>query len=73
MLNLELLFNAKFGTFVCVMVKIYNNMHERYGGVESEKTAVYEEGHSSESITNAGNSTGAPVDSESSDTSLRLG
>ncbi|KAL0773979.1 hypothetical protein Bca101_039130 [Brassica carinata] len=53
--------------------QIYNNMHERYGGVESEKTAVYEEGHSSESITNAGNSTGAPVDSESSDTSLRLG
>ncbi|KAG5401316.1 hypothetical protein IGI04_015923 [Brassica rapa subsp. trilocularis] len=53
--------------------QIYNNMHERYGGVESEKTAVYEEGQSSESITNAGNSTGAPVDSESSDTSLRLG
>ncbi|CAL9233499.1 unnamed protein product [Arabidopsis halleri] len=45
-----------------------------YGGTaESENAAVYEEGHSSESITNAGNSTGAPVDSESSDTSLRLG
>ncbi|CAN7063317.1 unnamed protein product [Brassica oleracea var. botrytis] len=53
--------------------QIYNNVHERYGGGESENTAVYEEGHSSESITNAGNSTGAPVDSESSDISLRLG
>ncbi|WZZ18487.1 hypothetical protein YC2023_111576 [Brassica napus] len=53
--------------------QIYNNVHERYGGCESENIAVYEEGHSSESITNAGNSTGAPVDSESSDISLRLG
>ncbi|XP_033134504.1 MADS-box protein SVP isoform X1 [Brassica rapa] len=53
--------------------QIYNNVHERYGGGESENIAVYEEGHSSESITNAGNSTGAPVDSESSDISLRLG
>uniref|UniRef100_A0AB38ZF26 Short vegetative phase n=1 Tax=Brassica juncea TaxID=3707 RepID=A0AB38ZF26_BRAJU len=53
--------------------QIYNNVHERYGGGESENTAVYEEGQSSESITNAGNSTGAPVDSESSDISLRLG
>nr|AFG73587.1 short vegetative phase protein [Brassica napus] len=53
--------------------QIYNNVHERYGGGESENIAVYEEGHSSESITNAGNSTGAPVDSENSDISLRLG
>ncbi|KAG2298624.1 hypothetical protein Bca52824_035096 [Brassica carinata] len=53
--------------------QIYNNVHERYGGGESENTAVYEEGQSSESITNAGNSSGAPVDSESSDISLRLG
>uniref|UniRef100_A0AB38ZF25 Short vegetative phase n=1 Tax=Brassica juncea TaxID=3707 RepID=A0AB38ZF25_BRAJU len=41
--------------------QIYNNMHERYGGVESENITVYEEGQSSESITNVGNSTGAPV------------
>ncbi|CAN8283906.1 unnamed protein product [Cochlearia groenlandica] len=50
-----------------------NNVNERNGCVDSENTAVCEEGDSSESITNAGNSTGAPVDSESSDTSLRLG
>ncbi|CAH8337272.1 unnamed protein product [Eruca vesicaria subsp. sativa] len=59
--------NERLGKQIC------NNMHERYGGVESENTVLYEEGHSSESITNVGNSTGAPVDSESSDTSLRLG
>ncbi|XP_010472243.1 PREDICTED: MADS-box protein SVP-like [Camelina sativa] len=51
-------------------MQIYNNVHES-GVDEVENAAVYEEGHSSESITNAGN--GAPVDSESSDTSLRLG
>ncbi|KAL1193388.1 MADS-box protein SVP [Cardamine amara subsp. amara] len=51
-------------------MQIYNKVHV---GDESEIVAVYEEGHSSESITNAGNSTGAPVDSESSDTFLRLG
>ncbi|CAH8263121.1 unnamed protein product [Arabidopsis lyrata] len=59
--------NERLGMQIC------NNVHE-YGGIaESENAAVYEEGHSSESITNAGNSTGAPVDSECSDTSLRLG
>ncbi|ESQ46171.1 hypothetical protein EUTSA_v10000308mg [Eutrema salsugineum] len=57
--------NERLGKQIC------NNVHERNVGIESENTAVYEEGHSSESITNAGN--GAPVDSESSDTSLRLG
>ncbi|XP_010429176.1 PREDICTED: MADS-box protein SVP-like isoform X1 [Camelina sativa] len=53
-------------------MQIYNNVHES-GVDELENAAVYEEGHSSESITNVGNSNGAPVDSESSDTSLRLG
>ncbi|CAE6002717.1 unnamed protein product [Arabidopsis arenosa] len=59
--------NERLGMQIC------NNVHEYGGTAESENAAVYEEGHSSESITNAGNSTGAPVDSESSDTSLRLG
>nr|BAE98676.1 short vegegative phase protein [Arabidopsis thaliana] len=58
--------NERLGMQIC------NNVHA-HGGAESENAAVYEEGQSSESITNAGNSTGAPVDSESSDTSLRLG
>ncbi|XP_010526675.1 PREDICTED: MADS-box protein SVP-like [Tarenaya hassleriana] len=49
-----------------------SNEYERYGGAES-KNVVYEEGHSSESVTNAGNSAGPPVDDESSDTSLKLG
>ncbi|VVB08411.1 unnamed protein product [Arabis nemorensis] len=53
-------------------MQMYNNVHEKYG-VESENVAVCEDGHSSESITNVGNSAGAPVESESSDTSLRLG
>lgn len=33
---------------------------------------IYEEGQSSESVTNAGNSTGPPQDYDSSDTSLKL-
>ncbi|XP_010555411.1 PREDICTED: MADS-box protein SVP-like [Tarenaya hassleriana] len=49
-----------------------SNGYERYGDAESEN-AVEEGGNSSESVTNAGNSTGAPVDCESSDTSLKLG
>ncbi|KFK32803.1 mads-box protein svp [Arabis alpina] len=54
-------------------MQINNNVQERHGVAESVNVVVCEEGQSSESITNVGNSTGAPVDSESSDTSLRLG
>ncbi|XP_021897604.1 MADS-box protein SVP [Carica papaya] len=44
----------------------------KQGGAESENV-VYEEGQSSESVTNLCNSNGPPYDYESSDTSLKLG
>ncbi|KAJ4825347.1 hypothetical protein Tsubulata_002696 [Turnera subulata] len=44
----------------------------RQGGADSENIA-YEEGQSSESVTNISNSNGPPHDYESSDTSLKLG
>ena len=48
------------------------NGQRQVGGGESENV-VYEEGQSSESVTNLCNSTGPPHDYESSDTSLKLG
>ncbi|TXG60090.1 hypothetical protein EZV62_014663 [Acer yangbiense] len=49
-----------------------SNGQRQVGGGESENV-VYEEGQSSESVTNLCNSTGPPHDYESSDTSLKLG
>ncbi|KAL8472220.1 hypothetical protein ACS0TY_028813 [Phlomoides rotata] len=43
------------------------------GGVRMGRGGEYEEGQSSESITNVCNSTGPPQDYDSSDTSLKLG
>ncbi|KAJ4963025.1 hypothetical protein NE237_022964 [Protea cynaroides] len=45
---------------------------QRHAALESENI-VYEEGQSSESVTNICNSVGAPKDYDSSDTSLKLG
>ncbi|KAK2656572.1 hypothetical protein Ddye_009624 [Dipteronia dyeriana] len=51
---------------------ISNEEQRHVGGGESENV-VYEEGQSSESVTNLCNSAGPPHDYESSDTSLKLG
>ncbi|KAL1536763.1 MADS-box protein SVP-like [Salvia divinorum] len=50
-----------------------NNGARRVAITAESDTIMYEEGQSSESITNAGNSTGPPQDYDSSDTSLKLG
>ncbi|KAH7566836.1 hypothetical protein JRO89_XS08G0243300 [Xanthoceras sorbifolium] len=49
-----------------------SNGRRQVGGGDLENV-VYEEGQSSESVTNLCNSTGPPHDYESSDTSLKLG
>lgn len=51
----------------------YNNPAAVLVAVESENGYINEEGQSSESVTNACNSTGPPQDDDSSDTSLKLG
>ncbi|XP_057783873.1 MADS-box protein SVP-like [Salvia miltiorrhiza] len=55
------------------VLDLSNNGVKRVTITAESDTIMYEEGQSSESVTNAGNSTGPPQDYDSSDTSLKLG
>lgn len=55
------------------MIDLTNNGARRVAVTAESDTIMYEEGQSSESFTNAGNSFGPPQDYDSSDTSLKLG
>ncbi|KAK4490396.1 hypothetical protein RD792_001072 [Penstemon davidsonii] len=50
-----------------------SNVRKNSATVDHSELNVYEEGQSSESVTNASNSNGPPQDYDSSDTSLKLG
>ncbi|XP_042028740.1 MADS-box protein SVP-like [Salvia splendens] len=55
------------------VIDLTNNGARRVALPAESDTIMYEEGQSSESFTNAGNSFGPPQDYDSSDTSLKLG
>ncbi|XP_042028054.1 MADS-box protein SVP-like [Salvia splendens] len=55
------------------VIDLTNNGARRVAITAESDTIMYEEGQSSESFTNAGNSFGPPQDYDSSDTSLKLG
>ncbi|XP_047961778.1 MADS-box protein SVP-like [Salvia hispanica] len=55
------------------VIDLTNNGARRAAITAESDTIMYEEGQSSESFTNAGNSFGPPQDYDSSDTSLKLG
>ena len=57
---------------ICLTKVVDISNGRRHIGTESENL-IAEEGQSSESVTNVCNSTGAPHDYDSSDTSLKLG
>lgn len=59
-------------SIVCLKVMEASTRHRQMAADDSENI-LYEEGQSSESVTNVCSSTGGPQDSESSDTSLKLG
>lgn len=59
-------------SIVCLKVMEISNGRKHNAAADSENI-LYEEGQSSESVTNVCNSTGAPQDYESSDMSLKLG
>ena len=59
-------------SIVCLKVMGVSNGSGQMAADDSENV-LYEEGQSSESVTNVCSSTGGPQDYESSDTSLKLG
>lgn len=67
-----------FFTWICswkpsVELKVMEISNCRKQTIADSENVVYEEGQSSESVTNVCNSNGPPHDYESSDTSLKLG
>lgn len=55
------------------VIDLSNGQKRSMATVAESEMVVYEEGQSSESVTNASNSAGPPQDYDSSDTSLKLG